>query len=90
MSIESVAYSDENHTATLSVNQGINLPIGSYSLLVCGSTSSSVSNQFGDALDGDRDGVPGDDYVLDFEISLDDLVCFPIINNGNAVAVVCL
>jgi hypothetical protein len=51
-------------TATMGVNGGTALPVGTYRLLVCGSTS--IQDWSGNALDGDADGIGGDDFVRNF------------------------
>lgn len=48
---------------------GGQLALGSYRLFVCGSTS--VKNLLNEKLDGNRDGIPGDDFIRDFHIVSD-------------------
>ncbi|MCU0305047.1 MAG: Ig-like domain-containing protein [Thermoanaerobaculales bacterium] len=53
-------------TATLDVNGGVELPVASYRLLVCGTTS--IHDWAGNTLDGDGNGVGGDDFVRNFTV----------------------
>lgn len=53
--------------ATVSVNGGVALDSGSYLLLVCGSTS--ILDWSGNALDGDANGVGGDDFARSFTVT---------------------
>ncbi len=59
--------SGSERTATLDVNGGVALPPGSYRLLVCGTTS--VRDWAGNALDGDGNGMGGDDFQRNFSVS---------------------
>ncbi|MCP3957256.1 MAG: DUF11 domain-containing protein [bacterium] len=64
--IDSVSYDLVNPGATLSVNGGAPLPEGIYRLLVCGSTT--VRDLIGNPLDGNGNGIPGDDYEQRFRV----------------------
>lgn len=63
---ESVVYDPFDDEATLSLPVGTRLEEGLYQLLVCGSTT--ILDLTGNALDGNGDGTPGDDYVLYFRV----------------------
>jgi len=66
ISINSVTYDTTNRIATLSVNGGSELPRDAYRLIACGTTT--IRDQKGNALDGNTDGIPGDDFLRNFEI----------------------
>jgi len=51
----------------LGVNDGFDLPVGSYRLLVCGTTS--IVDWSGNVLDGDGNGTGGDDFVRNFSVA---------------------
>ena len=51
----------------LGVNGGVALPVGTYRLLVCGTTS--IVDWAGNPLDGDGNGAGGDDFVRNFAIT---------------------
>jgi len=53
--------------ATLDLNGGFALPSGQYRLLVCGSTS--IKDPAGNSLDGNGNGIGGDDFVLNFAVT---------------------
>ena len=75
----------------MSLNDGQDLPFGKYSLLVCGSTEpSSLSDLLGASLDGDKDGLAGGDFVLDFTIGDTEEFCFPLRPQSNRLAMICL
>jgi hypothetical protein len=59
--------SGEPSQTTLTVNNGVALPIGVYRLLVCGTTS--LVDWASNPLDGDGDGTGADDFVRNFEIT---------------------
>ncbi len=91
--INSVSYVSNVRVASVSVNDGVSLPLGDYSLLVCGSTQSSIRNSDAMPLDGDIDGAAGGDYVLNFTLSpssATDEMCFPVRSKNNSLAHVCL
>ena len=67
MVIDDVVYSAASRTATVSVHGGQPLPVGMYQLLVSG--SSSIEDLAGNKLDGNDDGVGGDDFTLGFTVS---------------------
>ncbi len=54
---------------TLDLNSGLPLPAGSYRLLVCGTTT--IRDGAGNPLDGDGDGIGGDDFVRNFTVTGD-------------------
>ncbi|MEO8609111.1 MAG: choice-of-anchor Q domain-containing protein [Chloroflexota bacterium] len=64
--VNSVTYDNTSRTATLNLNGGVGLSTQAYRLLVCGSTS--IKDLRGDSLDGNKDGIPGDDFLLDFTV----------------------
>ena len=75
----------------LDVNAGQALMTGKYSLLVCGSTGpESITDLEGNQLDGNGDGIAGDDFVLNFTVSVSDDLCFPVRLQNSGVAMVCL
>lgn len=53
--------------STVAVNGGMALPVGSYRLLVCGTTS--IHDWAGNPLDGDSNGTGGDDFVRNFSVT---------------------
>jgi len=59
--------SGSERTATLDINGGVALPPGSYRLLVCGTTS--ICDWAGNLLDGDGNGMGGDDFQRNFAVS---------------------
>ncbi len=66
--VEVVQYLSGDPSETwLQVNGGLPLPDAAYRLLVCGTTS--IVDWAGNALDGDGNGVGGDDFARNFEIS---------------------
>ncbi len=64
VAIDTVSYNHNNRTATLAINGGVSLPPATYRLVACGTTS--IENSFGDKLDGNEDGINGDDFSRDF------------------------
>ncbi len=89
--IDKAGYSDSGLFTRLDLNNGQSLPASDYSLLVCGSSAPTViTDIFGRGLDGNGDGVSGDDYVLNFSISDSNDLCFPIEHGGSKVSMVCL
>lgn len=67
-----VSYDGGTFTATVAVGGGVPLHDGLYQLFVCGSTS--IVDLDGTPLDGNGDGVPGDDYGLLFRTRHQNLV----------------
>ncbi|MBZ0292398.1 MAG: DUF11 domain-containing protein, partial [Anaerolineae bacterium] len=61
ISVTDVSYAAETHTATLTVNQGVELGSGIYRLLICG----SIKDQEGELLSTSIDG----DYIRNFTIT---------------------
>ena len=66
ISVDSVAYDSGTSTATLTVNGGSPLRDSLYRLLVCGSTT--IRDIAGNALDGNADGIGGDDFVRTYRV----------------------
>ena len=64
VTVNSVSYDAGTQTATLSVNSATALGGGSYRLRAC----STLENSSGQALDGNSDGVAGDDFVRNFSV----------------------
>ena len=64
--VDSVTYDSLTHTATLAVNGGLPLGEGIYRLYVCG--SAAIVDLVGLPLDGDGNGLGGDDFVRNFQI----------------------
>ncbi len=65
ITIDAVTYDAATRTATLSVNDGVALAFDAYRLIVCGST---IKDLDGNQLDGNVDGVGGDDFVRNFTV----------------------
>ncbi|MBP8108740.1 MAG: DUF4832 domain-containing protein, partial [Caldilineaceae bacterium] len=63
--IDSVAYDGGNHTAILTLNDGNPLPEDSYIFTVVGN---AIEDLVGNKLDGDGNGIGGDDFVLHFAV----------------------
>lgn len=66
VSIDGVAYSALNRTATIDLNGGLPLGAGSYRFSVHGTPT--IQDDQGNPLDGNGDGLGGDDFALDFNI----------------------
>jgi hypothetical protein len=64
VSINTAAYDAPSHSATLTVNGGVLLPDGRYRLVA----SNSIQNAGTIHLDGNLDGIPGDDFIRNFII----------------------
>jgi predicted 3-demethylubiquinone-9 3-methyltransferase (glyoxalase superfamily) len=64
--IDSISYDNNSYTTTLNINGGNPLPPDDYTLLVAGSTS--ITDLAGNKLDGNADGIGGDDFVHGFSI----------------------
>lgn len=67
ISIDNVAYNSGTLMATVSINGGTPLTDGAYRFVVNGSTS--IRDLSGLPLDGNGNGIGGDDYVLNFFIT---------------------
>ena len=87
ITFESINYDAATFTATLNLSSENQLNAGQYRLLVCGSTS--LFSYWDDKLDGNFDSVGGDDFMLNFTVS-DDELCVPIKAMNSAVALICL
>ncbi len=66
VAIDFVFWDLETRVAAIGVGNGTALPNGLYNLLVCGSTT--ITDMAGNALDGDADGIGGDDFRWPFQI----------------------
>ena len=64
--VNAVAYTAGTFTATVDVNNGAPLADSLHRLLACGSTS--IRDIAGNALDGNFDGVRGDDFVRTYRV----------------------
>ncbi len=68
ITVEVLSYTSGDPSETvLTVNGGFALAGGSYRLLVCGTTS--IIDWAGNILDGDGNGVGGDDFARNFEVA---------------------
>ena len=63
-SVDVVDYNSNTFEAKLTLNEGVPLPHDLYHFFVCGSTG--VIDEEGNPLDGDGDGVGGDDLFMEF------------------------
>ena len=68
LTIDAVSYAEDSFTATLEVNGSVALPIGNYALIAKGTTS--IVDLEGNPLDGNGDGIEGDDFVLTFTVDI--------------------
>ncbi len=68
IAVDSVAYSSATLTADLTLQAGDPLRDGLYRLLVCG--ANGVLDLDGNAIDGNADGTPGDDFARFFRVSV--------------------
>jgi hypothetical protein len=64
--IDSISYDSNSYTTTLNVNGGNPLPPDDYTLWMAG--TSSITDLAGNKLDGNADGIGGDDFVHGFSI----------------------
>ena len=64
--IDSISYENNSYTTTLNINGGNPLPPDEYTFSVVGSTS--ITDLAGNKLDGNADGIGGDDFVHTFSI----------------------
>jgi len=64
--IDSISYDNYSYTTTLNVNGGNPLPPDDYTFVVAGYTS--ITDLVGNKLDGNSDGIGGDDFVHGFSI----------------------
>jgi len=72
-------------TISLTLDSGRQLSAGKYRLMVCGGTGTSdIEDIYGSALDGDGDGVGGDDYSIAFEVLATNLLTNPNIDQDLA------
>ena len=62
--IQKVVYDSGTTTAALAVGEGAAIPMGHYRVLGCGSNALEDIN--GNALDGNSDGIGGDDFAFTF------------------------
>ncbi len=68
VAVDSVAYDIGSDLVSVSINNTIPLSSGSYRLLMCGATTKDLA---GNALDGNGDGISGDDFSRTFHIDRD-------------------
>lgn len=82
LTLTSAVY-DVNHTIAFTASTSTGIAKGRYRLMGChsGLQSSAVAN----FLDGNGDGTPGDDYVLDFSIKYDNLLSNPNLTQMDAI-----
>ncbi len=74
--VEQVVYDSATTTGFAILDSAADpLPAEHYRLLVCGSTS--IVDLVGQPLDGDGDGNGGDDYVVDFDVTVTTLLTNP-------------
>jgi len=64
--VDGVIYDNNSLTATLIMNAGLALPVGTFRLHVCGTTS--IEDVAGQKLDGNGDGTTGDDFIINFSV----------------------
>lgn len=67
ITMDSVTYDATLQIAALSLNGGTALEPDSYRLLVCGTTS--LTDIEGNLLDGNEDGIGGDDFTRNFQVA---------------------
>lgn len=73
--IDSVSYSLAGpDRIALAVGGGWALSAGRYRLLACGSGAEFLRDVYGNALDGDGDGTPGDDFEIPFQVRVTNLL----------------
>jgi hypothetical protein len=70
-----VVYDAATNQAAVVLDLDSALPAGSYRLLACGSTS--IIDIAGNPLDGDGDGIGGDDFMRDFQVTSVNLLVNP-------------
>ncbi len=68
ITVNSAVYTDGNHTTRLALNNGTALPLGRYLIRVSGTTS--IKDLAGNSLDGNSDGMGGDDFSRTFIVSV--------------------
>ena len=75
VTVDQVAFDLPSTTARLRINGGVQLLRDWYRLLVCGTTS--IVDLEGEPLDGNGDGIGGDDFELNVAVSVDNLFANP-------------
>jgi len=76
--ISSVTYGEAGpRTVVVFLNYGQHLEAGRYRLLACAAGSTAIQDAYGSLLDGNGDGTGGDDFVLDFEVRVTNLLANP-------------
>lgn len=78
--VDRVTYDLESRTASLRLQSAASLPLGRYRLQVC----STLVDLSGTALDGDRDGVAGDAYSIEFAVEASNLLHNPNLDDDLA------
>ena len=68
IAINSIVYTEGSRTARLNLNNGAALPLGKYIVRVSGTTS--IKDLAGNSLDGNSDGIGGDDFTRNFIVSV--------------------
>jgi len=66
VTIDSINYDGNSHITTLNINGGNALPPDNYIITVIGTTS--IKDLVGNRLDGNVDGIGGDDFVHSFSV----------------------
>ena len=71
LAIDAASYDGAADTAHLRVNGEVPLFFDAYALLAC---AADLEDELGDNLDGDGDGIGGDDHVAPFVVNVDHLL----------------
>ena len=81
MVLEALLFDSDRRLAFLELSGG-SLPAGEYRLLACADEIAGLDSS---PLDGNGDGIGGDDYLGDFEVEADHLVVNPNLDEGLGV-----
>jgi hypothetical protein len=73
LAVDAVAYAADLRQAMVSLNGGVSLPEGEHALFAC----AGIEDEQGNALDGNGDATPGDDYRLPFVIAETNVLANP-------------